>query len=248
MALQRIHDLLAELTQGAAHFPPTELYNEGWMLRLMLDWFANHTVSDHPLSFQANATWYSEALLPSAFLPRRHGDTLGESRTHADGVIGHFVIGQQGKADFDLLPGATQFLVLEAKMNSKLSSGTSNAPYFDQAVRNVACIAEVLLRANRPADQLTDLAFYVLAPQAAIDNGKFTNELHHDSIMKKVVRRVGDYQGEKDDWHANWFLPLLEHVTIETLSWESLLACIDKHDPNSAAEYRDFYANCLHFN
>ena len=30
--------------------PPTELYNEGWLLRLLLDWFSRHPNTEHTLS------------------------------------------------------------------------------------------------------------------------------------------------------------------------------------------------------
>jgi hypothetical protein len=41
---------------------PTLLYNEGWLLRLVLDWFSRHDVEGHQLSFAAGARWFSEAL------------------------------------------------------------------------------------------------------------------------------------------------------------------------------------------
>jgi hypothetical protein len=34
--------------------------------------------------------------MASAFLPQSRGDKLGENYTHADGVIGHFSIGDSG--------------------------------------------------------------------------------------------------------------------------------------------------------
>lgn len=34
---------------------PTELYNEGWMLRLILDWCARNAAEDHPLFFMPGA-------------------------------------------------------------------------------------------------------------------------------------------------------------------------------------------------
>lgn len=70
--------------------PPTHLYNEGWMLRLVLDWLDRHRDLEHPLALHEGARWYSEALLPSRFLRDEHGDPLAESHTHADGLIGHF--------------------------------------------------------------------------------------------------------------------------------------------------------------
>ena len=82
--------------QGLAGEPdspirPTEVFNEGWMLRLTLDWMEADARPDHPLSFDEGARWSSEALLPSSFLPRHRGDPLGEGWTNADGCVGHYV-------------------------------------------------------------------------------------------------------------------------------------------------------------
>ena len=39
-------EIITELLQLSAredrHFPATDLYNEGWLLRLVLDWFSGH--------------------------------------------------------------------------------------------------------------------------------------------------------------------------------------------------------------
>ena len=53
---------------------PTELYNEGWLLRLVINWFSkSHNVS-HELAFiDQDTRWYSELLLPSQFLARYGG-------------------------------------------------------------------------------------------------------------------------------------------------------------------------------
>jgi hypothetical protein len=39
-------------------------------------------------------------------------------------------------------------VILEAKMFSKLSKGIKNFPEYDQATRNIACIAEILKRSS----------------------------------------------------------------------------------------------------
>lgn len=161
---QRLTELLASLTEDSPPFPPTLLYNEGWLLRLILDWFSRNPVAAHPLTFTPGTRWFSEARLPSAFLPRHRGDPLSETHTHADGVIGHFRIGQTGKTDLRLLEDATQFVVLEAKLIKGLSARTSRVRYFDQAARNVACIAETLRLSNRRPQDMAQLAFFILAP------------------------------------------------------------------------------------
>ena len=56
--------------------PPTQLYNEGWMLRLTLDRFVSLDLNreQHALAVSPGCRWYSEAYLPSAFLARWKGD------------------------------------------------------------------------------------------------------------------------------------------------------------------------------
>ena len=149
MIPEQIHALIDTVDKEPHRFPPTLIYNEEWMLRLILSWFQSHNLPEHILQFQDGATWYSEAFLPTPFKPRSRVDPRGETRTHADAVIGHFDIERAPKADEMFLPQATQLIVAEAKIYSPLSSGTRHAPKFDQAARNVACIAELLDKANR---------------------------------------------------------------------------------------------------
>ena len=88
------------------------------MLRLLLDWASTAAPEDHPFAFQAGAIWCSEALLPSAFLARSHGDPFAEGWTNADGSIGHFDVNQSGEGELVLRSTATQLVVVEAKMMS----------------------------------------------------------------------------------------------------------------------------------
>jgi len=140
----RVLEMLRSASTGNPSFPPTVLYNENWMLRVVLDALVSGGTSSQAIPVTEGARWYSEALLPSAFLARVRGDPLAESYTPADGVIGQFQIGGVGKGDLVLDPDAKQLSVIEGKMLSGLSRGVKNAKYFDQAARNVACVAEVL--------------------------------------------------------------------------------------------------------
>lgn len=114
--LRRITELLGRCGSKSSILPPTELYNEGWMLRLILDWFDRNRDLPHALSFLPKARWYSEALLPSRFLPRQRGDDRAESFTHADGVLGHFTIAPGERGEAKLTPETRQFMVIEAKL------------------------------------------------------------------------------------------------------------------------------------
>ncbi len=218
------------------------------MLRLVIDWFDRNRGINHPLCFLDNAEWYSEAQLPTTFLSKSHGDKYGESWTHADGVIGNIKIGNSGATDLSILPGAAHLVVLEAKMFSKLSAGVTHARYYNQAARNVACIAETLKQGNRNPSDLSALGFYVIAPQSQIDNGIFRNYLTHDSIQKTVKRRADEYDESKEEWLQNWFIPTIQRIDIRAISWEEIIETIRVTDPSSAHEINDFYDMCLQFN
>ena len=223
-------------------------YNEGWLLRLVLDWVFQSGITGHPLSFSPGSTWYSEARLHSAFLPRFRGDPLGESHTNADGSIGEFEVGHSGKADLVLNENASHFVVLEAKLFSMLSKGVKNALFFDQAARNVACIAEVLQRASVRSRDMDPVGFYVIAPKVQIDQGLFSEQLSKKSIRSKVRQRVEAYEGERDEWFEEAFQPLMDAIQIGEISWESIILNIQEAGPGFGAELGEFYEDCLRFN
>lgn len=249
MSIARIARMLSECRGDTRVFPATDLYNEGWMLRLVLDWFASRPGIEHDLAFTAEDRWYSEALLPSAFLPRFRGDPLSESWTHADGVIGQFRIGAKGDGDLSLSPEVTRLVVTEAKMFSKLSSGVKNAAFYNQAARNVACIAEVLRRAEVNPAGMDRIGFFVIAPQRQLESGVFSALLQKDAVHEVVARRVAAYELEdKNRWFQESFVPTLDKIKIGEISWESMVEFINQHDPEFGSELADFYAKCLQFN
>jgi hypothetical protein len=246
--LKAFLNLLPNIDHDLPNFPPTILYNEGWLLRLVADWFSTSGIAGHPFSFPIDGHWFSEARLPSAFLPRFRGDPLAESHTNADGVIGHFTIGTKGKTDLELIPDATHFVVLEAKLYSGLSKGVKNAKYFDQAARSVACFAEVLSRSKSKPESFSNLGFYVLAPNDQIKARTFNRLLDKQSIKDKVKRRISSYDGERDDWFKDWFTPTLEVIDIQSISWESVLGVIWENDSKTGDSLKEYYSHCLTFN
>jgi hypothetical protein len=154
------------------------------------------------------------------------------------------VIGSTGKTDLVLTPDASHFVVLEAKMYSELSKGVKNAKYYDQAARSVACIAEVLSRADREPKSFTHLGFYVLAPKDQIKSRTFSRHLDKGSIKDKVKRRISAYDGERNDW----FIPTLDVIDIRTISWERVLDNISERDPQIGDLLNEYYSKCLTFN
>ena len=96
-------------------------------------------------------------------------------------------------------PTATQFVVLEAKMGSKLAAGTSKAPWFDQAARNVAAMAWTIHTAEVSVEQVESLGFFVFAPRYRIDeHASFAEYTTLHSIREKAARRVALYTDGPD--------------------------------------------------
>lgn len=248
-ASERIRAIIEESVNSKPVMPPTEIFNEGWLLRLALDWFASHPDVQHRMAVPSGCRWYSEALLASQFAPRFRGDPLCESHTHADGVVGHFRIGGTGRGDLALDSDARHFVVLEAKVGSRLSAGTTKALGFDQAARNVACMVHAMSSAGASIDGVERLGFYVVAPQSQIIAGTFDRELTLDGIRDKVLKRVRSYdEPGRLTWYENWFLPALDRLDVDTVSWEDVIATMMAVDAESAAWFGDFYDSCLHFN
>lgn len=217
---------------------PTEIYNEGWMLRLTIDWYFQRAQGDPMAFFDKGARWFSEGRLSSQFLPRWRGDPLAESHTNADGFLGHFDIAQ--RSEIRPRKDAKQLLVLEAKLASKLSSGTTKVPGYDQAARSVGCLAHIAGEAGISPQDLSTYGFFVVVPQKRI--GEFTALTTKESIRVKVSKRVSMYGNDKLDWLNETFLPHLEAMTVGTISWENLLDHMESH--GAGQEYRQFYDTC----
>jgi hypothetical protein len=248
MITERIKAMLEACETGRPVFPPSTLFNEGWLLRLILDWFTRHGGDRYPLSPLAGARWFSEPWLPSAFLPRHRGDRLAEGRSHADAVLGHFTVGDPGTAGLALEADATQLVVIEAKLYARLSTGVKNAPYYDQAARAVACMAEILRRADREPESMDELSLLILAPQARLDDGVFAWDSDPEAIRRKVRRRVEDYAGERDAWFRDWFEPTWRRVDVRCLAWEEIVEVVAFHHPEEGQIIDGFYGRCLHHN
>ena len=253
------------------HFPPTEVFNEGWMLRLVLDALKTVDVPGHPLKFADGATWYSEARLSSPFLRkpktvRSDGkrDTIGEGYTNADGVIGHFAFDQDHKTKLLLKPKARQFIVVEAKMFSNLSSGIANAREYNQAARNVACMASTIKQSGISLGNLESVGFFVVAPSLERRKERNSNtnlelRLQRKSLQEAVNTRIEGYEekssqeeaGELRKWEKEHFSPLVSRLEndrrLSVLSWEQIIKDIEAINPAKGEELDQFYRRCLEY-
>jgi len=213
--LNIVAELIEKFDPKNPSFRPTEIYNEKWLLKAFMHQASQEDLPNTPFAFSDGAIWFSEALLPTAFQARYRGDRLGETRTNADAVIGHILIGEKAKADLELAKNACQFVVIEAKIDARLSRGTKNAPEFDQAARNVACMTEVLCRAKKSPTDINRLSFIILAPTRHVESGKFSSEMDLEGMRRKIQDRVAAYGGDLDEWYKRWLsrLSKLCHFT-----------------------------------
>lgn len=248
--------MLADAGDGSACVPATMLHGEGWLLRLVLDIAAELVASGEapilPFALARDARWFSEALLDSAFLSQYRGDTLAESFTRADAVVGHFEFQPDARTGLRLTENATQFVVLEAKVAGHLSPGTRNAPGYHQAARTAACMAETLARAGRRPEWFDALAFHVVAPMGRIHANLYAKKMTAASIEERVRLRVEAYGGPRrtqlDEWLDEWLRPLLGVLDVRAISWESIIDAITQHDAALGRHLDSFYNRCLHYN
>ncbi|MGA2990722.1 MAG: hypothetical protein ABSD88_09625 [Candidatus Korobacteraceae bacterium] len=256
-ALCEVQRIFESITAEGACIPGTLLYNEGWLLRLVLAAGSKGT-DCLPFRFEPTARWFSEALLYSAFLPRFRGDPLAESLTHADGVVGQFLFDAATKAGLVLEPKCSQFVVCEAKVFSGLSAGVKRALFFDQAARNVGCMAETLCRTGRrtgrPISLYKSLGFFVLAPESQIKAGVFSGQMTKDGIRDRLRQRIQMYDGQQpkfielQKWLDEWALPLVDRMELSCCSWESVIDQVSVTHPEYGASLREFYQLCLKYN
>lgn len=249
----RIIKMLNSADKEIGNFPPTILYNEGWMLRLVLSACAEG-IPCLPFSFLPRSRWFSEALLYSPFLKRFPKDQLAESCTHLDGVVGYFRFTPNTKTGLELLSDSKQFIAIEAKMYSPLSRGIKNADFYDQAARTVACMATTLERSHKSVNDFDSIGFYVIAPKDQINRNIFTTQMTRENISAKVLRRIKMYRKEKkyypslQSWFQDAFDPLIKKIDLDCWSWETALENIYKTNTDEGTLFKDFYERCKKYN
>lgn len=249
--LDSIRAMFAAAHTDGAVFPPTDLYNEGWMLCILLALEAGG-VRCLPFEFHGKPRWFSEALLYTPFRRRDLRDRLGEGVTHADGVVGQFDWRPGTKCGLELHADAVQFDVVEAKMFSPLSAGTKNAPQYGQAARNVACIIHTLRQANLRPERLSSVGFYVFAPQemAPVHRPLLDKAL----LLYAIQERSGIYPPEEQqvrrEFLKDWVEPVVNspRFKIESVTWESMLARVREQEADLGAEVGEFYDRCKRYN
>lgn len=221
---------------------PTEIYNEGWMTRLLVHHSIDANLIFKGIEFGKLANWTSEALISSPFVK---AEKNREGYTHADMALGDFSVKYEDGGKINVSPSATTFGIIEAKMRSPLSQGTTHAPNYNQASRNVACIAE-------NASEKCNTFFYVVAPKSQIfkvhKNGLSTHDMVKSKIIvKQIAERfeLHNTQNEPNNKESE-ILSRGAKCKIGTITYEEWIeAFTDKSVHESLSE---FYLMCKKWN
>lgn len=247
--LDRVGDLLSHAHEADSPLKPTDFYNEGWMAALTLS-VAASGVDMLPFRIAPNARWWTEALLRSPFNPRRRGDRRGEGLTNADALVGHFDRRGDTKRGVHVRADATQLVVIEAKLGARLSARTDNAEGFDQAARSVSCMAYELDLSGVDVTRCTSLGFCVLAPEYTLDVHRPL--VSRNSIEDRVRARLEQYdepwRASLEQWFAGPFRRLLDCLTLECVSWESVIARVIAASAEQGRMLSAFYQACRTLN
>lgn len=182
-----------------------------------------------------------EGLLSSPFLARNRQDSLAEGYTHADMALGDFRVDSANRGDITIEGVSGVFGVIEAKMGSQLSAGTKNAVEYDQASRNLACIAFNTLSTEHR------IFFGVVAPRKKIEENGMDVQVSVSRMVEKIARRFDMYDVDSEV-HAlkERVLDRAQRCACFVISYESWIDALANH--NAHADLEDFKNQCYRFN
>lgn len=162
-------------------------------------------LKDHILYVDESDEFFSEALLYSPFLAKKGQKSFAETHTHADGAIGNFTIGNdKSKGSLHLI--GNKLNVFEAKINSEFSKNVSNAPFYDQVSRYIACIAETIN--NEYWDSKKAMLLYPSSISVEIydeQRNQFIGKNHSCSLGKISIFKEKNLNSDVGLEVLNWF-------------------------------------------
>jgi len=240
--MNSILQIIKSINSSNPNINPTEIYNAGWMTRLLVYFSVQDKLTIKNIDFSEIKNWCSEAVISSPFQPRKRGDKLGEGFTHADMTIGDFKVDFSTSGEIKLDESAEKFGIIEAKMGSNLSQGTKNAPNYNQASRNLACIAEKILENNR-----CKTFFGVVAPRTQLKFHKLNEQTDKESMLLQITKRFEMYPEEfRLNKRMNEVLEIAKMTDVWVLSYEEWINSFTKNETKKVLS--DFYKKAKKWN
>ena len=227
---------------GQPNVNPTEIYNEGWMTRLLVYYSIQEKLKLKNIDFDKIKNWTSEGRITNPFL---NAEKIREGHTHADMALGDFNIKFQESGEIKVEHDARVFGIIEAKMKSSLSSGTTHAPTYDQASRNVACIA------NNVKNNAQTF-FYVVAPEVQIikqNRNKQTiiDMVNPEAIEKQIKLRFELHSSHNDPIeNEEELLDQVLRCDIDLITYEEWIRSFNNESTRNVLDV--FYQKCLQWN
>ncbi len=232
----------------------SEVYNETWLLRMVLSCIHDYTGSLNGCREEIRTAltrikdavcvrWISEGGLQPTL--KREGTTW------ADAIIGPVKIHDDIDNEIDsetkrgiVLDGNDRrvgVVVIEAKVGSKLSEGTRNYENYNQAARNMACLAKLVM--HEPEDFIKKCAFVVFGPRTAIKSwkGQEENQQHLTNSIRVIEAKHRNGETREYIQDKGLFINAAKMIaeTSIVVAWEDIVESIDN------IELTDFYNNVL---
>jgi hypothetical protein len=236
--MNSISSLIESIRGEQPRMNPTEIYNEGWMTRLLVYYSVQENLTMREIPFGDLHNWTSEGLISSPFV---FANKFREGYTHADMVLGDFSINYAERGEISVHSDAKLFGIIEAKMGSPLSSGTKHAPNYNQASRNIACIAYNTRGTHIPT------FFGVVAPASTLIKHQVEEKLSRSFYVREIEERFKMYEDE------NPIQEFKEEVYRRTLAIRTFMLSYEEwiksfEGKKCYDELAGFYEQCLKWN
>lgn len=235
-SMQNIIDIISSIDSNFPNVNPTQIYNEGWMTRLLINQSIKEKTKFNGFDFGKISNWTSEALISSPFIKTKQ---KREGYTHADIVFGDFNIDytKSGKVTVD--NNAKLFGIIEAKMGSSLSKGTNNFTDYNQASRNLTCIS------SETYDKNCMIYFIVVVPKSKL--AKIKEQIDLQNLLQQIERRFFDYDDNfKSTQNMDLLISKAKQCSIMAWSYEDWIDAIVS--PKSREYLNDFYLKTKKWN
>lgn len=235
----KIINIIQSIENAHPNVNPTVIYNEGWMIRLLVLTSIQEKVKLDIIDFSSILNWTSEALISSPFI---NANKYREGYTHADIAIGDFKVDYSNRGEIEILTDTKLFGIIEAKMGSNLSQGTTHAKDYNQASRNLVCIAH-----NTIDKHDCKTFFYVVAPASKLKDHEIEGQIELDVVKKQVSHRFEMHKSETDIYSLKeQIIEKIENCVIKAISYEEWI----NQFKNSSAhnDLQNFYEKAKKWN
>jgi hypothetical protein len=229
---------LHELVKG---INPTIIYNEGWIIRLLVEESIRAKIKVKNIDFSKMKNWTSEAKISSPF----EGAELksinkNETKTQTDIILGDFPnpkFGETGGSEVKAEKNAEILGIIEAKMGSSLSQGIKKAEKYNQASRSISCLAHATKESPK-----CEIFFAVVAPHIQIEKSKFKEQINNveEEIKGRFISTKG-IVGYTDDMREK-----VKNCKKLIISYEEWISKIEDNDVKKAVV--GFYEKCIKYN